>query len=142
MLRRFAAAAVVSSAGIAVLSIALFLIKHSVKLHATYLLTEIWCCIPLVWGVWAMLAPPSWVPKRLPQWGAILGAFAGVAVAIVVNLPMRILAQPVGRVPRAIGAILTVAIYYVMWMVVRAAYVHLLAKPDTKETKATSASAA
>ena len=38
-----------------------------------------------------MLAPESWVPQRLPLWGALLGAIAGTLAAFILNIPARVL---------------------------------------------------
>ncbi len=65
-----------------------------------WILTTAWCFVPVVWGLWAMLAPSQWVPNRLPAWGAILGVVAGIMAGPVLNLPLRILGwSGVGWVP-------------------------------------------
>ena len=86
-----------------------------------YPLTILWCMAPLAWGVWALLAPATWVPQRLPLWGAILGLMAGLLAAYVLNLPSRVLGEPFSVVGRAVAALVLTVFYYVLWMLVRVA---------------------
>lgn len=82
----------------------------------------LWCMMQLVWGLWAMLAPRAWMPERLPVWGAILGVLPGALGLLVLNLPSCVsgLALPVGY--RALGVVLLVLFYYLLWMLVRLSY--------------------
>jgi malate dehydrogenase (oxaloacetate-decarboxylating)(NADP+) len=74
MLQRFVAAS--ATASIAFGALALILMP-ALPMARTYPLTVVWCFVPLAWGIWALIAPAAWVPKRLPLWGAILGLIAG-----------------------------------------------------------------
>lgn len=82
-------------------------------------LTTAWCFVPLAWGVWAMLAPARWVPRRLPMWGAILGLVAGVMAGRVLDLPVRLAGlRGVRWMPLVVGPIF----YYLVWLLVPVAY--------------------
>src|SRR5689334_14682077 len=92
MFPRFAAACVVGSIAVAFGALVLLLIP-GLTFEKVFPLTVIWCCVPLIWGLWAMIAPRSWTPRMLPLWGALLGAIAGLLAAFVLNLPSRVLGQ-------------------------------------------------
>ena len=120
MFQRFAAGTAVASVGIAIAAIVLSLIP-GLKFERIYPITILWCCVPLAWGVWAVLTPSTWTPKRLPLWGAILGLFAGSMAAFVLNLPSRFLGEPVSMLARATVVLVGTLLYYLMWMLVRGA---------------------
>jgi len=121
MLKRFVAATAIAAVGIACGTLAILLLP-TVPVQRSYPLPLFWCFAPLAWGIWAMLAPSSWVPRKLPIWGAILGLIAGTLAAFVLNLPARILGQTVPAALRGVGVAAIVAFYYGLWMLVRAVY--------------------
>jgi len=121
MFRRFVSASAVASMGIAVAAFGI-LLAPGLVLERVYPLTIVWCFAPLAWGLWAMLAPSSWVPQRLPIWGAILGLIGGLLVFFVLNLPLRVVGVIVPVMLRGMGVVLIVVIYYLLWMLVRVAY--------------------
>jgi hypothetical protein len=121
MLKRFVAATAIAAVGVACGALAIVLVPN-VPVQRSYLLPLFWCFAPLAWGIWAMLAPSSWVPRRLPIWGAILGFIAGVLAAFVLNMPSRILGQAVSAAVRGVGVVAIVVFYYLLWMLVRAVY--------------------
>jgi hypothetical protein len=133
MLQRFASATSIATIAIACGAVGLWAISHTYSLNNPYLIAEIWCVGPLAWGVWAMLAPKSWVPVRLPEWGAILGLIAGVMASFVVNIPERVFAQATSFRMRAAVVLVAVVFYYLLWMAVRAVYRALTPGP-AKET--------
>ncbi|MBZ5614634.1 MAG: hypothetical protein LAO23_11545 [Acidobacteriia bacterium] len=120
MFQRFAAGTAIASIGIAIAAITLSLIP-SLKFERIYPITILWCCAPLAWGVWAVLTPSTWMPKRLPLWGAFLGLFAGSMAAFVLNLPSRFLGAPVSILVRATMVLFITLFYYLLWMLVRGA---------------------
>jgi len=135
MLQRFVAAAAIASVVIACGAFAIMLIP-AFKVQNFYPVTAIWCFAPLVWGIWAILTPKSWVPQRLPNWGALLGLIAAVIVVFVVDVPSRVFATSVAGlrmsadVPpgaRILAVVIVAAFYYVLWMFVRAVYRSLTA---------------
>ncbi len=121
MLQRFVAAAAVAAVAIALGASALILIP-ALPLQKTYPLTILWCFAPLAWGVWALIAPAAWVPKRLPLWGALLGLIAGSLAALVLNLPSRIFALAIPFPLRGVAVLVMVVFYYLLWMLVRVTY--------------------
>jgi len=122
MLQRFVSASFVASIGIAFGAVVLWMAKHIWTLQNTHQLALMWCCIPAIWGVWAMLTPRSWMPDRLPVWGAILGLLACANAVFVLNLPQKILGEYVSAFYRAVGVLIAIAVYYLLWMVVRLVY--------------------
>jgi hypothetical protein len=128
MFQRFAAASAIASLPIAVAALAVLLIPI-LSLQSLYPLPLIWCVAPLVWGIWAMFAPKTWVPQRLPLWGAILGLAGGLMAGFVLNLPSEVAGQPVPLWFRSLGVVLAVVLYYLLWMLVRAAYRALATPP-------------
>ncbi len=121
MFRRFVSASAIASMVIA-LGALVILLTPAQAVQRFYPLTIWWCLAPLVWGLWAMLAPSRWVPQRLPLWGAILGLVAGLLAAFVLNLPARALGVTVPVTVRGVGVVVMVVFYYVLWMLVRVAY--------------------
>jgi hypothetical protein len=126
MFPRFAAGSAIASIAIALGALVLIL-TPGLTFERVYPLTILWCIAPLVWGVWAMLAPAAWVPQRLPLWGAILGLIAGSLAAFVLNMPSRVLGVTLSSVGRAAVVLILTAFYLVLWMLVRAAYRSLAA---------------
>src|SRR5512146_1918529 len=117
MLHRFAAASVVAAVVIAAGALASLLAGF--PREGARVLTTAWCLVPLAWGLWAMLAPKSWVPGRLALWGGVLGLVAGAMAGLVLNLPLRLFAlSGVGWLPVVVGPVF----YYLLWMAVRAIY--------------------
>jgi hypothetical protein len=129
MFQRFAAATAVASIVIA-LAVAVLGLMPGATLSRIYPITMVWCLVPLVWGVWALLVPPAWLPQRLPLWGAILGLVAGSLGAFVLNMPSRLLGVQVALPARAVGFAVMVAFYYLLWMLVRVAYRNLTRSPS------------
>ncbi len=121
MLRRFVAASSIACIGIAFATFVISLVP-GLSWQRAYPLAVLWCFAPFVWGIWAMLAPSSGVPERLPAWGALLGLIAALGAAFVLNLPSRVLGQAVPAPLRSIWVIVMVVAYYFLWMLVRAVY--------------------
>ena len=128
MFYRFAAAAAVASVPIALAAIFAGMVFQLDPVRLSGVLS-IWCVVPAAWGVWAMLAPASWVPRRLPVWGAILGVIAGVTALFVLNMPYRAAGVEVSALARVIGLLVAVAFYYLLWVAVRSAYRALAGSP-------------
>lgn len=124
MFRRFAAASMVASLAIAAASVVL-LATPGLDPQRFYPLAFIWCVLPLVWGVWAMLAPQAWVPERFPLWGGILGFAGGIGGAFILNLPARILGVNLSLVARGAAFVVFVLVYYLLWHLVRLAWLAL-----------------
>ncbi|MBI3670525.1 MAG: hypothetical protein HY237_12180 [Acidobacteria bacterium] len=118
MLQRFAAGSAIASMAIALLALVV-LLTPVLGPRRFYPVTIVWCLMPLVWGLWAMLTPKAWVPQRLPLWGAILGLAAGLFVAFVLNVHSLVLGEPVPARLRGLWVLLLVAFYYLLWMLVR-----------------------
>ena len=117
MFHRFAAACTVASMLIWAGAAGSLLLRLPVE--GAWILTTAWCFVPVVWGLWAMLAPLQWVPDRLSAWGAILGVAAGIMAGPVLNLPLRIFGRSgVGWVAVVVGPIA----YYFLWLLVGIAY--------------------
>jgi hypothetical protein len=135
MLCRFAAACVVASVVIAAGAVISLLPLRWPAADAR-IITTAWCFVPLAWGLWAMLAPARWVRSRLPIWGAILGIVAGIIAGPVLDLPLRLFGVSRFRwVPLIVGPIF----YYLLWLLVGAAYrsLHSTAQsPDAAIAKA------
>lgn len=127
MFQRFAAGTTVASIVIAIAAVIMSVIS-GLELERIYPVTIFWCCVPLIWGVWAVLTPGPWMPKRLPLWGAFLGLFAGLMAVLVLNLPSRFLGEPVPMLVRVIAVLAGTWLYYLMWMLVRGAWRWLAGK--------------
>ena len=117
MLQRFAAASSVGALIIAVGAL-VSLIPPRWPAADARLLTTAWCFVPLAWGLWAILAPAGWVPRRLPLWGGILGAIAGIVAGPVLHLPSRLAGFRGDWIALIAGPVL----YYVVWLLVPVAY--------------------
>ena len=118
MIQRFASASAVATVLIA-LAAGGFRLSPVQNMEGRYLLTTVWCMVPLAWGVWAMLIPKSWLPHRLPLWGTILGLIGGLIGAFVLDLPSQVSgkAVPVGQ--KVVIVLLLIGIYYLLWFLVR-----------------------
>lgn len=121
MLRRFAAACFVGSVVIAIASAVVQMIP-GLGTQRLSLLLAIWCMVPCVWGLWAMLAPSTWVPLHLPTWGAILGFLVGVLAFLVLNLPFLIVGVAFPTATRGAGVVIAALLYYLLWTLVRITY--------------------
>lgn len=121
MLLRFASATAVVSVALGFAALIALVIPGIPRERFTPILF-LWCFLPVIWGLWAMLAPRSWVPGRLPLWGAMLGVPLGAVAMFILNLPERIfeIDAPVGS--RALGLALIVVVYYLLWLLVRLSY--------------------
>jgi hypothetical protein len=132
MLLRFAAASSVASvivAGGALVS----LLPPRWSPADALVLTTAWCFVPVTWGLWAVLAPARWVPRRLPLWGAILGVAAGAVAGPVLDLPLRLAGlRDVGWVTLIVGPTL----YYVVWLLVPVVYRSLSRNTEPPEAVA------
>jgi hypothetical protein len=131
MFPRFAAGAAVASAAIA-LAAFVVLLTPRLTFERLYPLNILWCFAPFVWGLWALFTPSAWMPKRLPLWGAILGVIGGALGAFVLNLPSRLLGVPASLPLRGVAVLVLALFYYVLWMLVRAAYQSLVATGSEK----------
>jgi hypothetical protein len=117
MLQRFAAACMVASGLIALGAIAsLFM---ALPAEGARTLTTVWLFVPLGWGVWAALAPASWVPNRLPHWGGLLGVIVGIMAGPVFNMPERLGGPPFARWTALVAG---PVLYFLLWFAVRAVY--------------------
>jgi hypothetical protein len=121
MCRRFVSASAIASIGIACGALVIVL-THGLSVPCFYPLPIIWCFAPLVWGLWAVIIPSSWVPQRLSLWGAILGLIAGLLLAFVLNLPWRVLGITVPVIARGVAVVVMAAFYDLLWMLVRVVY--------------------
>jgi hypothetical protein len=118
MLTRFASAVCVASPAAALATVVALLVAEP-RSEALYRLTSLWCIVPAGWGVWAMLAPRTWVPKHLPSWGALLGLLVGSVVIFALDLPAQFLREPPPASVRGLVVLILAAFYYCLWMVVR-----------------------
>lgn len=133
MLIRFAAAVVVASVAIALgATLAPFLFVVHPEGFAQ--VTRFWCVAPALWGIWALLAPRTWVPERLPLWGSILGLVAGVIVLLVFNAPARVFYMDLPIQVRVGGVLIIAAFYYLLWILVRTTYLSLQPQPNETES--------
>lgn len=121
MFYRFAAGTAVASVAIALAALLVSLVP-GLTFEKIYPVPILWCFVPCAWGIWALLAPSSWMPKRLPLWGAILGLIAGFGAAFVLNVPSRFLGETVSLGTRSGTVLLLAFFYYLLWMLVRTAY--------------------
>ena len=121
MIRRFVSASAIAAVGIACAAFIVWLVP-SFSWQRTYPLAVLWCFLPLVWGIWAAIAPSSGVPERLPAWGAMLGLIAGFVAMFVLNMPWRAMGLNIPAGWRAFLTVVVAVAYYFMWMLVRAVY--------------------
>lgn len=121
MFRRFASASAIPAIAIPIVLLVIVL-THTLTVPKAYPLTTLWCFAPLVWGVWAAIAPKSWVPQRLPIWGAILGLFAGLFGTFVLNLPHVLFDHELTMTWKLALVAGLVVLYFILWVFVRAGY--------------------
>jgi hypothetical protein len=119
MFDRFAAAVVVASCAVAFAALILQFIPVPSGFEGRALLATVWCLVPPLWGVWAMLTPRAWMPRRLPLWGAILGLMAGTLAAFVLDFPARVAAVNLTVLQRSLVLPAAAGLYYLLWIVVR-----------------------
>ena len=124
MLIRFASGSLVACVGTAMASL-VTLIFFGLNPQRFALILAIWCLVPCIWGLWAVLSPSDWVPGRLPIWGTILGVCAGALAIFVFNLPSRILGVTLLNPTKVFLVLLAGLFYYVLWMIVSIAYKRL-----------------
>ena len=130
MIQRFAAGSMVAAVVVALALLVVLSIPTLTVQRMSPLIT-LWCFAPAAWGLWALIAPKAWIPQRLPLWGAILGSIAGVLAAFVLNLPLRVFGQLLPVYLRGVGFLFLVVFYFLLWMLVRAAYRCLPSAPST-----------
>ncbi len=138
MLHRFVSATALASIAIA-LAASVVVLMHAATTHKLYSLTVLWCFAPLVWGVWAMVAPAGWVPQRMPNWGAILGMILGLLGVFVLNLPLRTLGLMLSLRVRLAAVLVVVLFYYILWALVRTVYKTLTFAPAAARAKVAGA---
>ncbi len=132
MLRRFVSGAAVASVAIAIAA-AVVLNVPSVNRERAFPLVVLWLCAPALWGVWAMLTPPGWMPRRLPAWGAVLGAIAAALGAVLLNLPLVVFGITVSVALRLLALPFAAAFYFLLWMIVRRVYEALQSEVSRQE---------
>jgi len=121
MFRRFAAGSAVAAIAIACAVLVVLFMPAGTQ-ERFYPLTVVWCFVPAVWGLWMVFAPATWVPQRLPIWGAILGLIAGLLGVFVLHMPSRIAGVALPVTLRGVFVVVITVFYYFLWMLVRAAY--------------------
>jgi hypothetical protein len=136
MLKRFVAASAVAGVVIACAAVGLAGLARVYQLQHPLTLTLIWCMVPAIWGVWAMLTPTPWMPARLPEWGAVLGLVVAIGALFVLNIPMRMTDVYLRMRWRGVGVLVGVAIYYLLWIAVRVVYQRLTTPAEVKTFKA------
>ena len=103
MFRRFVSGSAVAAIAIAFVALVI-MVAPALAVRRLYPIPIMWLAFaPLVWGLWAMLAPSAWVPQRLPVWGAILGLIGGLLGGFVLNLPSRVVGGPVPVILRGVA---------------------------------------
>jgi hypothetical protein len=117
MFCRFVAACSVASVLIAIGAVMSLLLRFPPQ--GAWMVSTAWCFVPVAWGLWAMLTPSRWVPRRFSAWGAILGLAAGIVAGPLLNIPLRVGAP--GGV-RWIAPIAGPIFYYLIWLLVGVAY--------------------
>ena len=120
LFQRFAASTAVASIVIAIAAL-IVCFAPDLNFQRIYPLPIFWCFAPVAWGIWALLIPSTWMPARLPLWGAILGLMGGSMAAFVLNLPSRLFGQAVSLTLRGAAVLVMVLFYYLLWMLVRVA---------------------
>ena len=137
MVRRFAAASMVVSCLLALGGSSLIIIRLLTG-QRFYQIAPLWCLLPFIWGLWAVLTPRSWFPQRLPAWGAVLGAIVSVVGAFVIDVPLRMFGLSIPGALKLLAVVFAALIYYVLWMIVSRIY-DALATNGTPTTAAARA---
>jgi hypothetical protein len=122
MFRLFAAASAVASILVGVAVTVAIVVVPADLFPRLFPILRIWCLVPALWGVWAMLAPRAWVPERLHWWGGILGVIAGLLIMLVLNIPGQVLGEAVPVAWRAGGVVALTLSYFLLWILVRSAW--------------------
>lgn len=137
MLQKFVSGSAIAGLTIACAVFGLIAATPMFALQKPYLLPLTWCFMPAVWGVWAMLTPRTWMPSRLPLWGAMLGLLLSLNSAFVLNMPKQVSGDYM-RIRWRLAGVIGISIgYYLLWMIVRLVYRALTpAEPVQKEFKA------
>lgn len=135
MLKRFVAASAVGGVVIACAAVGLATVARVYTLQHPLVVTLLWCMVPAIWGVWAMLTPTAWMPARLPEWGAVLGLVVAIGALFVLNIPMRLTDIYLRMRWRGVGVLVGVAIYYLLWIAVRVVYQRLNPRAEVKTFK-------
>jgi hypothetical protein len=136
MLQRFVAASAVAGVLIACGAVVLSSVVRVYPLHDPALLTVLWCMVPVVWGVWAVLIPSKLMPTQLPEWGAVLGFILSAFGGFILNVPMKVTDVYLRMRWRGLGVLVAIAVYYLLWMVVRAVYTRLTTPAGERTFKA------
>jgi hypothetical protein len=129
LLHRFAAATCVASPAVALATLIVLLAPELTPENVSPLLS-LWCIVPALWGLWAVLAPRAWVPQRLPVWGAILGLLVGTVAMFVIDLPARMFGIAAPAPQRGLATLILAGLYSLLWLVVRAAFRALAGAPS------------
>ena len=124
MLRRFVSAASVGAVVVGLAGPLLYLNPLPTP-EGRYIVATVWCMVPLAWGIWAMLLPATWVPGRIPLWGALLGVLAGIIAAFVLDMPYRLFDAPTSTAVKLGIVVLAVVLYGLVWIAVREVYSRL-----------------
>ena len=121
MLRRFAAASLIPSCLIAIGGVALIAFRLLAN-QRYYQMAVLWCLVPVVWGLWAMVMPKTWFPQKLFAWGAILGVVAYVMGALVINVPLRVAGIVLPMWAKIAGFVIAPVVYGGLWMLIGPVY--------------------
>ena len=104
----------------------LFYLSDEIPGDAHILLLTVWCILPFVWGVWAILIPSNWLPNRLPHWGALLGIILGAILILGFNFPYLIFELELSILIRILAILVIGAVYFLLWMIVKILYNRIL----------------
>jgi hypothetical protein len=118
MIKRFVSAAAIASAVIFPLAIFMRL-NPELPVESRYLLTTIWCLLPVIWGVWAVIMPKSLLLKHIPLWGALLGLIAGVVIVFVLRIPMQLMGEALTGLFKGVLLLAAIVLYYALWHLVK-----------------------
>ena len=129
MLQRFAAGSLVASVLVACAAL-IVIVTPGLGPQRAYPLTTLWCFVPAVWGLWAVIMPNTWFPQRLPLWGAILGLVLGQFAALALNVPHAVFGVDVSPLARGLAGVIIAGVYYLLWMLVRLVNRHLIPPPS------------
>ena len=136
MLQRFVSAVVVPGVLIALGAVVLYAVAHTYTLENPYRVALLWCVVPMVWGVWALLAPKSWWPGKLPAWGGLLGLVASSSALFVLKVPDRVANVTYSTAAKLVGVVIMTLFYALLWMVVGEIYRRLMSSKEEHTLKA------